>query len=78
MTRVEKAIQQEEENKKNEQAKKRNNFILKIVYTIVFFALIIALIIYGYINYQKVDSSKNVAEQVGKIVDAPNDKKTGK
>jgi flagellar basal body-associated protein FliL len=76
MTRVEKAILQEEENKKKEQSKKRNDFIFKIISITVVIGIIVALIIYGYLRYQENDApSKSIAEQVGNIVESPNNKK---
>ena len=76
MTRVEKAILQEEENKKKEQAKKRNNVIFKIVSIIVFLTIIVALIIYGYLNYKEVDGSKNISDQLENIVETQSAKKS--
>ncbi len=76
MTRVEKAILQEEEHKKEEQLKKRNDFIFKIISIIIVIGIIIALIIYGYLQYQQTNGpSKSIAEQVGNIVESPNNKK---
>jgi|GEM_PF-4527637 len=76
MTRVEKAIQYEEEQKQKIKVKKRNDLIFKSISVILFLTMIVGLIIYGYLNYKQVDSSKSVSEQIEKIVETPNDKKS--